>query len=644
MAPFGLGRRRPAPRPLRVRAPENALTAAGTKIRQRDADSMRRLIQPWQARAFSYYDLLGEIKYASQFYSRALSKLELYAAERTDDGEIVPTENEVARAYLERIQDPGGGRSGLLGAYGRLMFLVGEGYLFITAQDDEDEQWEMLSTDELRATGGGYVRYKAPSLLAEEYHVPADDEYEPVDAKTAVAYRIWKRHPRFTALADSPMQGVLEIAEELVILTQAVRARARSRLAGSGILLIPDEISQPPLEPVGDEDPEEDMFLKDLTDHIIAPISDEGSAAAVAPLLIRGKAEYLKEIRHLQLIDPTQFYPETGLRRECIDRLAMGLDMPAEILTGMAAVNHWGSWMIDEQSWKTHLQPVAQQFVDDVGGAYYRPALREAGVTDWRRHLIAYDASAVINHPDRTKDAKDLHNLGALSDAALRESAGFDDTDAPTEKERNRWIGVRVRDPGLAVYGIPTLRSGSELEPAPGEIEAPPAPGGGTETVTPGISSAEAVKGAPPAPGETPGAVVGSSNGQQVARVLGAADAALYRAREAAGNRLRSLAKRDPESAKLLDGVKVSQVAATLGPDRVRALGAPTDQDLVAGVRDLIEETLRLHGLDQDAAGRVAEQVERHAARTLYEQQPPPLPATFTNYLLGRVTGAKAEA
>jgi hypothetical protein len=131
---------------LRVRPGDQSLTASGMRVRQRDGEILRRILQPWQTRAFVYYDRLGEIKYAAQFYSRALASLELYAAEivENEEGqqEVKPTDNEQAIEQLDRIQDPGGGRSGLLSSYGRLMFLAGECLLFVSHNPETDrEQW-----------------------------------------------------------------------------------------------------------------------------------------------------------------------------------------------------------------------------------------------------------------------------------------------------------------------------------------------------------------------------------------------------------------------------------------------------------------------------------------------------------------------
>lgn len=617
---------------LRPGQRQRALTAAGQRVNQANADQLRRLAQPWQARSLAYYDMVGAVKYAAQFYSRALSNLRIFPAYLNDDGEWEETTDERAVAQLARIQDPGGGRSGLLGTYGRLMFLTGEALLLCTRDPDSGlEQWEMLSSDELKIQGGIYLRYKAPSLAAEELREPKQDDWRPLeDDRAAVAYRLWKRHPQFSSMPDSTMQGALDTCEELVLLTQAVRARVRSRLAGAGILLIDSKIVPLPDEPGVDDDPAADKFVDDLIATMTAPISDEGSPSAVVPLVLRLDVPEGRSasdmIAHLTIADQSLMYPEVGMRREAIERLAVELDMPAEVLTGTADVNHWGAWQIDEQSWKSHLQPVARQLVDDLTASFYRPTLKQEGVTEWDRYAIRYDAADVINHPDRTKDAKDVYDRGELSGEGLREVCGFDEKYEPDEEERARFVGIKVRDGGLAWYGIPTLRSNSSLEPEPGEIEAAPPPGDTTEVVK-----------APPEPPDGTASLIGT-NGDGAARIMGAAYLGMLRAREVAGNRLVSLAKRDNDLRELLRGVATGEVAHTLGADRVHKLGVVTERELVAPASPLIVDTIRMFGLPREVAAQIAAGIEEHTARTLYERTPRPLPSHFENYVAGLTT------
>jgi hypothetical protein len=631
--------RRPYSRPRKAsyrslnanRLTPDAVVAAGYRIDKGQGEVVRRLTQSWERRAFSYYDIVPEIKYAAQFYARALSVLRLYPARIQDDGTIEETDEPAAVDHLERIKDPGGaGREGLLSAYGRLMFLTGQAYLVVTTdQETELEQWEMLSTVEIRPQGDGYVRVRAPGIAQEELKDAPDDSYEPIEDGEAVVYRLFRRHPMFSEISDSTMQGVLDVCEELVLLTQAVRARARSRLAGSGILLVNGKYIPLPAEPENAENPDEDPFMRDLTETMTQPIMDEGAASAVVPHVIRIDADNLDDVmKHIQIIDPMQTYPETGLRMELIKRLAIGLDMPPEVLTGLADSNHWNAWQVDEQTWKAHLQPVANQLVGDLTTAFYQPSLREDGIDDWDRLVIAYDATAVINHPDRSEDAKGLYDRRAIGKKALRDANGFTEEDAPDEEELQEMIGVAVRDGSLALFGIPTVRGGN-LEPAPGEIED----ASGSDTVPTDAPAAPeksaSVAKEPPASESEMSALV--------YRIIGGCEVALMRSYELAGNRIRSHVRRDEEATAKINGVSARKVAGVLGLDAATTLKVPATRQLVAGIREILADTLRQWNVDDEYVDALADRIEQHAARELFAERPAPLPPSFTSYVTGIV-------
>lgn len=628
-------RRRGAPPPRRQ---ASALAASAVRVNPSakppalDAGSSQRLLlQAWQFEAFRYYDNIGEIKYAGQFYARALQNLRLYVGTKDANNEIEEVDNNAgASDLLDDVQDPGGGRAAMLGSYGQLMWLIGEGYMLVTPPADGEfrNQWEFVSPSELQVWGGagGLKRQSAPGLPQRQIRYVDDGTWDPSDPDTAVAYRYWRRHPQFSAQADAPMRGVLLLCDELERLTAAVRSRAVSRLAGPGLLLIPDEISQPPPEPIGDEDPEADLFLRDLIDATITPITDPGTASAQVPLLVRGAAEYLKEIRHVQIHDPNQTYPEEGLRTECIRRIALGLDMPPEVLLGTSDLNHWNAWSVSEEVWRSHLQPVAQRFCEDLTSSYFRPAARDAGVQGWEDLVVWYDAAHIINHPDRGKDALDVYDRGGLSLESLREAKGFDDDDAPTEQDRAERIGIATRDSSLAWYGIPSVKAGG-IEPVPGEIENAQGTTGAPDG-PPEITGAETTKGPPAPPAEEP---VTSS-----AKLVGAAELAVERCRELAGSRLRTQITRGPAEGRCGDCVTMIRdvpnglVASTLGNNGEAAgLGLPAPRELVAGGAAAFRDKAVVWGVTVDQAALLAEQVEQHAARTLFEVEVPELPRGF---------------
>lgn len=611
-----------------------------------DADTKRRK-QPWQDRAFFYYENLGEIWYGGQFYARTLSRLELVVQELkvpeerrssdnlgdagdTDeptDPEWQPTDDENALDALDRVRDAKGGRSHLQAQYGRLRFLNGEGYL-CCFKPNGDERWEFLSISEMKPLDGGN-RWERNVDGANEKKIydrmpPGETAQLP---NQVIVYRLWSEHPRYTALADSPMRGVLDQCEELVLLDRAVRSRTRSRIASSGMLLIPTQISSPPRTNGTGENARQDKFLRTLIEHMTAAIANEGTPGAVVPLLVRGDSDHLDKIRHVDLsIGSEKSVPEIALRDKCVERIALGLDMPPEVLLGVTDANHWTAWAISEDSFAAHIEPVAQEMVSDFTTSFFRPTLEALGV-DSSKFRIWYDASAVVNHPDRGADATQGYELMLLSGDSWRAAHGFDSDDAPKVEELYRRIGTRFGDLGLVENGKPEESTGPLA--VPGATPTDPTTGGGRdkddgETPAGDAKPAET----PPADGD-PGAASLDRSVWACATLMG------FRARQLAGSRLRTQLKKDKagDAWSSTENVELCHHYATANP------GALDPDRLVAGAGSEMLAILVKHlGIPRPIAEQVVAGAEQWAAATLLDADPGPIP----DWLMARVEVASA--
>jgi hypothetical protein len=546
---------------------------------------------PWQTRALYYTDSIGELHYASNFYARMLQRLRLYPALRSDDDNSVAIDTGEPVELMNRIQDPGGGRTSILGMYGRLMFITGEGYLFGRGIGEDRERWSFVWREELRFDDFGKVTHVlAPSLPYETFEF-SDDNFEPLAADSAVAYRMWTPHPRFSAWPDSPMHAVLDESEELLILSRAVHATATSRLARAPLLLIPEEIAPAPPAAQGDEDPLNDPFMRDFTAHLEAAIEDPASAGALAPYVLYGAAEWLEKVKPVVLHDPQTDYLERDLRTECIRRIARGLDLPPEVVEGMSDANHWAAWWISDDMWRSHGAPIAEQFCDDLSEAYLRPALRELGYADADSVVVAYDASAVVVNPDRSKDADQAWDRGAISYAAYLVAKNFKPDDKQTEEEHAEWLAIKK----VAV--------GPDGKPIPDSGGTSP----GDEAGTPD--------------GEAGPVSEGTNLPASAARLEGAAEMALIRCRELAGSRLRSRKDTCPHCLEGFEDVPNGLVAAALGRAGIEPLGGPEPRALVAGGTEPFGVLLRGWGYTPDEARTVCDLLEIHAARTLFQDK-----------------------
>jgi hypothetical protein len=575
------------------RPTSNALVAAGTQLKvsnYEEATLLQLSRQSWTERAWSYYENVGEVRYAANFVANSLSRLRLIAAKTppatSDAWEPLEVSTGAVAEAVGRLQDPRGGQRGLLRSLGLNLFVPGEAFLLgMGGPERERETWECLSSDELDVRTGYPQFFRKPMPNSTPIPLPKD----------ALVIRVWKEHPRWSMLADSAMRTVLDQCETLLLLTRMERAAARSRFAGSGILFIPNE-----LLPSGSRGESDTDFYQKLMESMIAPIKDETHPSSVVPILLTGPAEHGKAIQHITMDRAIEGDSLVKLKEDAVKRLAAAFDLPSEVLTGNTDLNHWGMAVVREETFSAHIQPFAEMVVDALTVSYLHPALKRAGVTDWDQYQIWFDKSGLIQKADLTEAADAAHDRIAISDAAYRKAKGFTMEDAPDEEERKRRIGVKLVDTRLAVLGeVP-------------DKAAPPAPAGGEagaggagrgrhlETTQPNRSGPQGARAAAPKQASerrvkvtdtTPQAkrpVVASgeqAEQNQLALKLAAIDMtllaqlqmffeqALRRTAEKAGAKVRSKSLNNSVVRETLDGVSNADVIRTLGPAMVASLG-----------------------------------------------------------------------
>lgn len=574
---------------LSARPPQlRALTASASRLDTRDSPYYLRMSQPWQLRALTYYDAIGEIRFASQFYAKLISRVRYYPALLHEDGTVEPITSGPPVKTLSRIQDPGGGTSRLQYDYGRLMGVTGEGVLF-QREDEETEDWRFLWKDEVRrAPNGGWERVRADKT-----------SYDPPQYGTA--YRLWTPHPRHSDEADSPLRSVLNIAEELLALTDSVMSTTVTRRT-NGVFVIPTELSPSQYGPpgdddyLGDEDPRNNPFLSDWIEHNESSIENFMDARAKIPFMLEGGYEYIDRVRWIQTYDPQMDYMERELRTEAVKRLALGMDFPPEFLLGMTDANHWTARQVVYDMWRSYGSPVAERFGDDLSEVFLRPALREEGYKDWSRVVVAFDDSQVVVAPDRTEDADKALDRAAISWEAYLELKGFPKSYAPSPEEQAVLIAMRQRQP-IVLEGNQLMvgERGPVAAPSNGNSpeDGPPAPTGGREGSRQEARTASA-------------------------RILGAAEDALMRCRDLAGRRIQQRCEECGE------GEPLSVVASAIGPS-----ADLNPVELVKGGADHFSRWLVEQGIDAKQADSLQQQLEVYAARTLFQPRCPGLPSGF---------------
>lgn len=678
----------PAPRALATsgRHQARSITAAAERIdltRKADRAGIAKTAA-WQRDAWSYFDLVPEVKFAARFLGSALGRLLLYPGLRIEQDENPaslrdvynlqeamlretrgpddpPIEEslpapgltiemvEAAEEEMARLRNRRHGQAGLMRSFGVCLTIPGDSYLVgVDVLDDRgqptgEEEWQVLSDQNIERRGDRVMVRLAPGA-----------KQEPL-AEDATVIRVWRPHEAWPALADSNMRAVLDVCEELLIYGRQFRSVGKSR-NNAGVILLPNELdfgSTTMVDADGNVVEDDDLtpLERSFIASMVTPVEDDGSAAAVVPHMLRGPAEVLKEVRHISL-DRTIDKEAIARVEHLISRLAHGLDVPVEILSGMADVNHWTAWQIQDSTYQAHVEPLAMLPAWALTSAYLRPMLaehpawnNEAGRRILNMVEVGIDPAMLVVRPNRAQDAKDAHRSMAISHAALRKYLGFSDADAPSDEELMRRYAVERGVGGVSLTREVmrgTINDADEIVTEPEEVNDPgddegtgpdqaPAPPGGDAPIpaeTRPESSARALSLV--AALDTVTTAVGRRSttlarhamvaaaqgniGQRLAtidqrlrdRLQVAASAALDEAIRVAGNRLRARAANDPTLRAAVVGIDPRDVGPTLAAaghlsaeeedealdGALAALAVQWDQ-WVAQAQDDVEATLR---------------------------------------------------
>ena len=491
-----------------------SMTAAAAQVKMNDKGEFEQFksrrsasSSAWQAEAWEYYDAIGEIKYAFNLVASVVSRIRIYAAAVDDPSQAPVPVNEsrvieqnlasAAQRALDRLNSAYGGQPGLLKDAALNLSVTGECYLVqmpARKGTGDPESWDIRSIDEVIADARGDY-----NVIGRREQAQGGNAGGTVHrlGNNAFVGRIWRSHPRFSDEADSSLRGLLDLCAELLLLNRTFRATARSRL-NAGALYLPDDLSVAaqgdPEYPYDSEDgigpgvtaeEAEDEFEEQLIDAMTTPIRDEESASAVVPLIIRGPAELGDAIKQFKF--ERSFDPALAERSDrVLERIMQGLDVPKDVVSGMANVKYSNAMQIDESLYKAHIEPLMLLIVDALTVVYLRPYLLANGYTEAEvnRITIWYDPSAVSTRNDRAADADLGFDRGAISFDSWRRAHGFSDQDAPNPTEvALRLLQSRaVLTPELteAMLGavspemmnaVREAQQGSSVAPLPPEVE-----------------------------------------------------------------------------------------------------------------------------------------------------------------------------
>lgn len=479
------------PPPVRhhaVAAPWNAqraITASAERIQISGLANAQRPYSTWQTEAWNGYERVGEIHYGFNLLANLLSRLRIFGAlvgeaneAPQDVGSVGGKKKVDSRLAADIIQVmnelQGDDFTGLVRSFSLNMSVPGECYLIHLPSG----KWTIRSVDEVQVRSTGYLLVPMRGATTEQVQLSKD---------TYVA-RIWRQHPRYSREPDSSMVGVADSIEELLMLSRLVRGAARSRM-NAGLLFIPDGLSavsgqptaEPPLEEPADpitalqnaaSMPTDGGFLQELMLSMTTPISDEGSASGVVPMLTTGPGELGAAIRHITFDRASDDWLVKRADR-ALERILQGIDVPKEVISGLESVKYSNAVIIDENLYKSNIEPLGLTFVDALTSVYLKPRLKSLGWKDkdLERIVVWYDPSEIVTRPNSADESTQGIDRMLLSPAAWRREHGYAESDAPTEAELALLLMMRVSTiPDAAMVelmkaAMPKLLGDIELTP-----------------------------------------------------------------------------------------------------------------------------------------------------------------------------------
>lgn len=408
----------------------------------------------WQKDAWAYFKMLGEVRFAARFVGNAVGRAHYYVGTRERPGDpVVPIPDGAdpddlkMRDSLSRIKGRDGTLASLLAVYGVQQFVTGES--FLVAEDGlEGEQWEILSTSELRRLGKNQIGLNNTTIVTDqtaEYVKLYPDGTEVIIGPNSLVLRMWTRDPEWRERADSPMRPVLNICEALHTAQAMQTAGDRSRLASTGLFLIPAEADLPKAPTTdnagGPRQPGRLMLMDETLEAMTTAMNNPGSAAAIAPIMLEVKSDLIEKFKRITFereVDKTIVARIDHLIR----RFAMGVDLPPEILLGLGDVNHWTGYFVSEEAVNAHIKPVALGFAGDMTVGFVKPTALALKVANPDKYAIGVDVTELVVAPNRADHAFMLYDRYLLSGNHLLYAIGFNPIEQPDMNELIRRIEV----------------------------------------------------------------------------------------------------------------------------------------------------------------------------------------------------------
>lgn len=389
--------------------------------------------QPWQEQAWSYWRTNGQLHQAFEWFANSVSQLKLLAAEaQPGEEEPIPLDDGAAAEIVSQLDWDSASILRDLTIY---KLVPGRGYLVGREITRGEISWCAYSADQVRLSPATERLRKNNPDIRPEYEIQEDNKRW-VSAKGALIVPVRTPDPQFKWADTSPLQSQLGILREIDLYDREIISSLVSRIANNGILFIPSEVTFPSRPEFNDG---RDPFVRELIEAAQQSIKDPGSASAAIPIPLKVPSQFIEKFHHLKLSDGVD-EKVLAARETALGNLADGLPMPREnVVGGMAGVNHWSGWLLEESAIKAYISPFAGDICRDLTRGFLWPQLiankEKLRGPNGGRLIVWFDTTKLAAKPDKSKNALEAFDREGINIPAMVRELGFSESDIPTNEQ-----------------------------------------------------------------------------------------------------------------------------------------------------------------------------------------------------------------
>lgn len=377
----------------------------------------------WQAEAAELYNLVPELRYGIYWIASSASRARLIVTR-------VPTGDETNPSVVERdhpaweplneLAPTAPEQAMVLYRIVTLMKLLGRWRLVGFDTDAGSRQWVIASEYDYRESAAGVWVHDAAT--GRDFELPPEAVW---------SIPMLMPHPIRSAEPDAPTRALIPTLHELIDLSGHVQTAAKSRLAGAGLLLVPNQVSTvAPGQSTGVNPPDGNPLMHSLMRTSQASLRSPTDVSRHLPVIIQGHQEALNAVRHLSLQTPFDERVDS-LRTSAVRRIAIGLDIPPEVLSGMSDLNHWTAWQVEASGQRVNIEPTLNFVCRELTVKFLQPALQAMGLPDAADYMVSFEDAGAQSEANKGDLALAAFELGVISADATRAALGYGPDDAP---------------------------------------------------------------------------------------------------------------------------------------------------------------------------------------------------------------------